>query len=133
MDLSSINWIAVIVATIAGMALGFAWFSPILFLKPWMKELKLNEKEMGNNSLGKAIGLSALLTLIAAVSLAMFIGPEGDLSMGTFAGFMAGATFVATFNGIHYLYESKSLKLFLITAGYSTAALTLMGAIIGLL
>ena len=30
------NWVAVIAATVASIVLGFLWFSPVLFLKPWM-------------------------------------------------------------------------------------------------
>ena len=33
-----INWLAVIVAAIVRMAVGFAWYSPPLLLKPWQAE-----------------------------------------------------------------------------------------------
>jgi hypothetical protein len=46
-------------------------------------------------------------------------------------GFLAGFGCVATFIGTHYLFERRSLKLFLINAGYSIVALTIMGLIIG--
>jgi hypothetical protein len=51
--------------------------------------------------------------------------------MGAFYGFLAGFGWVATFIGTHYLFERRSLKLFLINAGYSIVALTIMGLIIG--
>lgn len=38
---------------------------------------------------------------------------------------------VALFIGIHYLYEMRPSKLFLITAGYSVVALSAMGFVIG--
>ena len=71
-----------------------------------------------------------ILGLIAAINLAMFMGPENDPTMGAMWGFLAGAGWVATFVGTHYLFERKSFKLFLINAGYSVVALTIMGVII---
>ncbi|HRX00689.1 MAG TPA: DUF1761 domain-containing protein, partial [Cyclobacteriaceae bacterium] len=76
-------------------------------------------------------GLAFLLGLISAINLAMFMGPDVDVSMGAFYGFLAGFGWVATFVGTHYLFERKSFKLFLINAGYSVVALTIMGLIIG--
>jgi hypothetical protein len=35
--LQSINYLAVLVAGLAFVALGFLWYSPILFAKPWSK------------------------------------------------------------------------------------------------
>jgi hypothetical protein len=78
----------------------------------------------------KIFGLTFLLALVAAVNLAMFLGPETDVAMGAFYGFLAGFGWVAMFIGTHYLFERKSFKLFLINAGYSVVALTLMGVII---
>jgi len=50
--------------------------------------------------------------------------------MGAMWGFLAGFGWVATFVGTHYLFERRSLTLFLINAGYSIVALTVMGTII---
>ena len=61
----------------------------------------------------------------------MFLGPEVNIGMGAFYGFLAGFGWVAMFIGTHYLFERKSFKLFLINAGYSIVALTVMGVIIG--
>jgi hypothetical protein len=61
----------------------------------------------------------------------MFIGPQADAAFGATAGFLAGIGWVATMIGIHYLFERRSLAHFLINAGYSTVALTIMGIILG--
>jgi hypothetical protein len=125
-----INWLAILISVVAAMAIGATWYSPLLFVKPWMKEAGLNDKKVAESNMTLIIGLNVLLTVITAVSLSMFIG-KADWVFGAFAGFMAGATFVSTFTGTQYLYEQRSLKLFLITAGYSTLTMTVMGAIIG--
>ena len=75
-------------------------------------------------------GLAFFLGLIAAINLAMYMGPENNPAMGALWGFLAGFGWVATFVGTHYLFERKSFKLFLINAGYSIVALTVMGVII---
>jgi uncharacterized protein YndB with AHSA1/START domain len=48
---------------------------------------------------------------------AMFIG-HNDLTFGLFAGFMTGFTFLSMALGVTYLFEHRSLKLWLINAGY---------------
>lgn len=96
-----------------------------------MKENGFSEEDMKKGNIARIFGLAFLLGLVAAINLAMFMGPEADLSFGAFAGFAAGAGWVATFVGTHYLFERRSFKLFLINAGYSIVALTVMGIIIG--
>ena len=86
---------------------------------------------MKKGNMLKIFGLTFLLGLISAINLAMFLGPTADISSGAFYGFLTGFGWVATFVGTHYLFERKSFTLFLINAGYSVVALTVMGLIIG--
>ena len=76
-------------------------------------------------------GTAFVLQLLTAFALAMFIGPDAGLSFGVFAGFMAGALFVATAMGVVYLFEQRSFALWGIDAGYQILAFTLMGGILG--
>jgi hypothetical protein len=80
----------------------------------------------------KIFGLSFILSLIASFFLAMFIGPGAGAGFGALAGFMAGIGWVFTFMGIIYLFEAKTMALFLINSLYSVASLTIMGLIIGI-
>lgn len=127
---SSINWLSVIVAAVSAFFIGGIWYGP-LFGRAWMKAFNFTEEDLKQRSVGKTFGLSLLLSLFAALNLEMFIGTEATLSFGTMAGFLAGIGWVATFLGILYLFEMKSLAAFLINAGYCVAALTTMGAILG--
>jgi len=61
-----------------------------------------------------------------------------DLADQTFAfgvlhGALAGLFYGATAIGIHYLYQKKSLKLFLVDASYAVALLALFGGIMAVL
>ncbi len=127
---SAINWGSVLVAAISSFLVGGIWYGP-LFGRAWMKAFGFTEEDLKKRNMGKTFGLSLVLAFVAALVLDMFIGAEATLMFGLMAGFFAGIGWVATFTGIQYVFEMKSLKIFLISAGYSTVSLTLMGAILG--
>ena len=52
--LSSLNWLHVLVATVAYFAIGAIWYSPVLFAKPWQKFVKV---DMNNADNKKALAL----------------------------------------------------------------------------
>ena len=128
--MESINWLAVIVAALSAFLVGGIWYGP-LFGKTWMNAFGFTEEQLKKRSMGKVFGISFLLILFASFDLAMFIGPERNLSYGMAAGFFASFGWVATFLGVLYLFEHRSLKAWLVNAGYCTVSLTLMGAILG--
>jgi hypothetical protein len=39
MHMHSLNWLAILVAAISTMVVGFLWYSPVLFAKAWMREM----------------------------------------------------------------------------------------------
>lgn len=125
-----LNYLAILLAALSTFLLGGLWYSPAAFGKAWMKENGFTEEDLKKGSMLKIFGLAFVLALISAINLAMFMGPEKEVSMGAAYGFAAGFGWVATFVGTHYLFERKSFKLFLINAGYSIVALTIMGVII---
>jgi hypothetical protein len=129
--MDQLNIWAVLVSALSTFLIGGLWYSPAVFGKAWMKENGFTEDSMKNSNMVKIFGLTFFLALIAAVNLAMFLGPTATVSDGAFYGFLAGFGWVATFVGTHYLFERKSFKLFLINAGYSVVSLTVMGVIIG--
>jgi CDP-diglyceride synthetase len=127
---SHLNFIAILVAALAGFALGGLWYGP-LFGKGWMLESGITPEKARSANMPKIYGTVLVLNLIAATSLAMFVGPEATWRFGLFAGFMTGFTFVATALGVIYLFESRSLRLWLINAGYQISIFSIMGTILG--
>jgi len=127
----SLNWLGIVLAALSAFALGGLWYSPLMFVKIWAREagIDMNADKRGNMAL--IFGLAFVLSFIAAFFLAMFIGPEQTASFGAMAGFLAGTGWVATLLGIFYLFEGRSLALFLINACYAIISLTIMGLIIG--
>jgi hypothetical protein len=128
-DLSSINYLAVLLAAVSMFLVGGIWYQA-LFAKQWMKENGFTADDIKNSNPQKTFGGSLLLSLISAFILAMFIGADSNVEFGTFAGLMVGLWVACAF-GINYLFEMKSFRLFLINASYNIVAFTVMGAIIG--
>ena len=127
------NLWAVLAAAVAAFVLGGLWYSPALFGKAWQHEAGVSEEQMKNANMGMIFGLAFVLSLIASLVFALFLGPRPPISLGLGAGFAAGLCWVGASFGINYLFERKSLKLFLINAGYHTVQFTIIGLIIALL
>ena len=131
MEFPLINYWAVIVAAVSAFVLGGVWYSPLMFEKPWMKELGFTKEGMGKSNMLKIFGIAFILMFIIAFNLAVFIGTESDWKLGMMAGALAGIGWIAAAIGVNYLFERKSFRLFLINAGYMAVSLTIMGAILG--
>ncbi|MBN2349344.1 MAG: DUF1761 domain-containing protein [Bacteroidales bacterium] len=131
MDLSALNYPAIIVAALSCFIIGGLWYSSILFGNAWMKENGFTKDKTRQGNMLKIFLGSFMLSLIIAFNLAAFIGTEGTLMFGLFAGFAAGAGWVATAFGIVFLFEQKTFRLFLIHAGYLIVTFTIMGGILG--
>jgi hypothetical protein len=132
MNMSSINWPAVLVAALSGFAVGGIWYAPPLFGSAWMADSKLTIEQVQKGNKARIFGFTLLFSLIMAANLAAFFAaPKTDVTWGATAGFLAGVwTFGAI--AIHSLFELKSWRYIFINGGYSIVSLTIMGAIIGI-
>lgn len=132
MDISTINWLAVIAAALSTFLLGGVWYSPALFGNAWMRENGFTEEELKKRNMARIFGFSFLWGLIMSVNLAMFLNdPATDLSWGASAGFLAGFGWVAMAIFVLGLFEGRSTRLMLINAGYFIVSFVIMGAILG--
>lgn len=123
---------AVLVAALSGFVLGGLWYSPLLFGKTWQRETGLSDEVLAKGNMALIFGATFVLCLVASVVFAMFLGPKPSLELGVGAGFAAGLCWVTASFGINYLFERKSLKLFLINGGYHTLQFTLIGLVLAL-
>jgi len=135
MDLSTVDWFAVALATLAAFFLGFIWYS-FLFGKRWMRELGFTEEQLKQGGgMGSIFGTTFLLTFVMALGLALLWHTQDPATLnwkvGLTHGLFIGLAFVATSMGINYLYQRKSIVLWAIDAGYQVLFLGLQGAIIG--
>ncbi len=135
MDLSaallSVNWLSVIVATLAAFAIGSLWYSSLLFGNTWSKELKLSKEDIQGANMTLIFGITFVLNFIGAVVLDMFIGRDSTLMNGLFAGLIVSLAWITTALGTNYLFARKTFRLFLIDAGYFVVFFAVMGIILG--
>ena len=137
MHFHQLNWLAILVAAISAMVVGFLWYSPLLFAKPWMREMgydpndKARMEEM-KKSAGPAYGGSFVASLVSAFTLALLLHGlrAEDLHFGLMVGFHVWLGFVATVQLTGALFAKQSMKLFAINTGYQLVCYLVMGAIL---
>ena len=127
--MESLNYGAIFVASVSAFLLGGFWYSPIAFLKPWLREAKM-EKMDGHGA--KTFVVAYLFALVAAVAFYFVVKPAPDLMSSVETGAMVGIGWVATSFGINYQFAGRSFKLFLIDAGYHVVQFLIYGIIFGL-
>jgi len=128
-----VEWLPTLVATISAFILGGLWYSPILFAKAWQREAGLSDEQLQAANKARIFGLGFLLCLVSAIAFSMVIGPDHTFGFALHAGAGIGIFWVATSFGVNYLFELKSLKLWLINAGYHALQFTLYGLVFGVL
>jgi hypothetical protein len=137
MHVHDLNWVAILVAALSTMVVGFLWYSPLLFAKPWMREMgydpndKAKTAEM-QKSAGPAYAGSMVASLISAFILAHFLHwvHAETLVYGLAIGFHVWLGFVATVQFTDALFTKKSTKLFAINSGYQLVCYLAMSAIL---
>lgn len=126
-----INWLAVIVAAIIRMAVGFVWYSPPVLLKPWQALTGVTPETM-RAGMGKALAIDVLASLVMAFILLHAVTYAGatDIFTGAAVGALNWLGFIATLMISLWGYENRSLKLIAINLGNNLIALVLMGALL---
>ena len=136
MEFANINYLAVLVGGIAAFALGSLWYTA-LFGKAWQRLLELSDEKMKSGSIAVTMVSSFVLMTIMSFGLAILIqghsNPDSEVGTlsGLYHGLIIGAVFVGMSVGINYLYQRRSIKLWLIDAGYQILFLGIQGAILG--
>jgi Protein of unknown function (DUF1761) len=132
MAFSGINYVAVIIATLAGFGLGAVWY--MLLGRAWMRALGKTADEISRDQ-GAAKALPFIISLVAlfvmALMLAGLMGHLGDVSVrgGVISGFFVWVGFVITTMGVNHVFSGASPKLTLIDGGHWLAVLVVMGAV----
>ena len=130
----SVNLWAVLVAAIAGMAIGFLWFGP-LFGKQYMAFMNLDKKKMKEakkKGMGKTFTIAFLSTLLMSYILAHFVGYVQATTIvdGIVLAFQLWLVFFATTELGMILWEGKPFKLYAIKTLHNLVSLAVMGAIL---
>lgn len=147
MELNSINWLAVVVASLSSFVIGALWFGPKTFYPAWMaamgRKVPTERVEMSTGSTVLMFGgtyLGALVqvaTLAVIVSLARTVDPTlgalGGAAIGALLGFGIGAA--ASYSHRQFAQQNHkqvhAVWVWLIEVGQDIVCLTVAGAIIG--
>ena len=128
------NWLAIVAATLAFFAVGAIWYTA-LFGKAWQREVGLTSEQLaGGRNMMLVMGACLLLEFVVVLMLGHLfarIDPSDRAKMMMSVGF--GLAIMAPAVGINYLYQRRSLKLFLIDAGHFVVGMTAVGLVFVLL
>jgi hypothetical protein len=138
MLLMSVNLWAVLGAAAATMVIGFLWYSPFLFAKPWMLAMGYDPEDKARiaqmqKTAGPKYGISFLASVLSAFVLGKIIFHLAISSAlyGMKVGFAVWLGFVMTVQLTDKLFDDRPLNLFLINTGYQLVCYRAMGAILG--
>lgn len=130
--LSDVNWLAILVASLAYFFLGAIWYS-FLFQKPWIRLLKIdvNDAKMKSGVAAIMVG-SFIMMFVTSIVLAMFTVAMDfhHWQDGFHLGFMTGLGIAFTSMAINMLYEKKPVGLYFINGGYQLLGNIIVGVIL---
>lgn len=126
-----VNYLAVIVAAVLQIVLGFLWYGPI-FGKQWMGYMKMTPSQASQQGMTTMYVWSAVMSLITAYVLSLFVDYMGAKAAGAgiATGFWAWLGFVVPVTAASVLYEKRPTGLWILNAGYQLVSLALMGALL---
>lgn len=129
-----LNYIAIFVAAVASMTLGFLWYGPV-FGKKWIALMGFTKEQMDSakaKGMTASYGIAFLGSLLTSYVLAHFVSylNANDISGGLQIGFWIWLGFVATVALGSVLWEGRSWKLYGLNMGYQLANFLTIGAIL---
>ena len=155
----NVNFLALLLAALSTLVVGFIWYNPKVFGNIWMKEAGLKEEDMKGANMVKIFGLSIVYAFLISFILQMLtIHQFGALGMvggdptkalpsynafmadygtafrtfkhGALHGFLTGLFLAFPLIGTNAVYERRSFKYVLVTGGFWIVCFTIMGGII---
>jgi hypothetical protein len=133
MDMGSVNFLSIIVAALAYMALGALWYSPILFGKPWTAGIGKTKEQIASDFSPINYLLALITSFIAAYGIARLMIWTGRSTVydGIVIGLLVGICFVMSSMGVNDLFEGRPRGLTVINVLYHIAGFIIIGIIIG--
>lgn len=129
MTFAGVNYIAVVIAALAGFGTGAAWY--MILGRFWLSAVGKKKEDMDTKPTPFLIAIVA--NLVMAIMLAGVIGHLGEVNVktGVISGALIWLGFVITTLGVNHAFEGAKTALTLIDGGHWLAVLLVMGAVIG--
>lgn len=140
MDISSINWWAVLVCVFVSMISGSLWYSPKTYFPVWWEGVRKHETQTpGMANMGALWGLVVVSSIVQAVAMAFMVPAMGKVmsagqataANGAMTGFMLWLGFIAPTYLVNKLFAGHSLKIWAIEVGNHLINFVLFGIILG--
>ena len=138
MHFLGVNLWAVLVSALATMVVGFVWYSPALFAKPWTILMGYDPNDKARLAeMQKSAGPSYAMSLVASILSAFVLGKIIDVAnvnsslYGMEIGLAIWLGIVTTVQFTNALFSRQPFKLYLINTGYQAVCYLAMGAIMG--
>jgi hypothetical protein len=137
MAFAGINYLAVLIAAVAGWVAGAVWY--MAFAKPWMAAVGTTREQIEASRTRPGASLPFVFAFAACVIMAWVLaGLIGHLGLGqvtlrngVISGLFCWLGFVITTMLVNNSFARRSRMLLLIDGGFWLVVLVLMGAIIG--
>jgi hypothetical protein len=128
----AVNWLAVIVAAVASMAVGFAWY--MVLANQWMSAIGKTREQL-NPSDPTPFIWAFVVQLVMAYFIALLtpaIFDATNVVTGLLCGFHMWLGFVITSMILNHRYQGAKWSLTVIDGGYLLAVLMVQGIVVGL-
>ncbi len=154
-----INFLALIVAALSTLLVGFVWYHPKVFGTIWMREAGITEEKMKGSNMALFFSMAAFYAFLMSIiiqsiaihqwgafsmigadastaepSYAAFMADYGTafrtFKHGMFHGFLTGLFLALPVIGTNALFERKSWKYTLVSGGFWIVCFMIMGGII---
>ena len=157
MDL--LNPLAIVVAAVSALVVGFIWYNPKVFGTAWMQAAGMTDEQIKGGNMLKIFSLALLFAFLLALAMPSLVihqmgafglvGGDPSTAMpsfeafitdysdayrtfkhGGFHGVLSGVLIALPIIGTNALFVRKSAKYIFINSGYWIVTLGIMGAII---
>ncbi|MEZ2388859.1 DUF1761 domain-containing protein [bacterium RCC_150] len=135
-SISQLNWLAILLAFLSTMVVGFIWYMPAVLGRRWMQAIGKTEEDLKNIDGGARIWVpmivAAAFTSILLAILIRSLNVHGTLAAGFFA-LVVALIFRAGGHVIHNGFAGRPSAVTLIDSGHDIVAMAIAGSIIGAL
>jgi hypothetical protein len=130
MSMKNVNWLGLVVALIAGQAIGILWYGN-LFSAAWMEAQRLTEADFAGQDWKMGLGVLNMIVILLGLDwLIRRMGAVGYVA-GAKLALTACVSFALTVAALNYIYAAGALSLLLIDGGYQVVTYTAAGALLG--
>ncbi len=127
------NLWAMVGCVVIRLAVGALWYSPLLFIKPWLRLSGVSDAQM-KAGMAKAIILDLVFSVIMAFVLLHAIRyalpTSHSVGLGLAVGFLNWLGFIVPVQAGAMTYEKKPFGYFAINSGYQLVTILMMSAVL---